>query len=227
VTPNNPTSSLISHEELDRLASLCTSRGIAIIADEVFADYELERGAVGAAGRVTARDDVLSFALGGLSKTIGLPQVKLGWIAAAGPDGSVAAALERLELICDTYLSVSTPVQVAAAELLERGAAIREQIGARVAANYHRLQSAVARSPCSVLRADAGWYAIIQVPTLEPEEDLVVHLALTDGVVTHPGYFFDFARESFLVVSLLAPSEAFGEGIARIVRHFTCTGGGP
>ena len=118
VSPNNPTGSFVTDAELDRLAALCAPRDIAIIADEVFADYELEPGRAAAAGRAAARRDVLSFSLGGLSKSVGLPQVKLGWIAVAGPDALVAAALERLELVCDTYLSVSTPVQVAAAELL-------------------------------------------------------------------------------------------------------------
>src|SRR6185295_10534775 len=111
VSPNNPTGSFVSTSELDRLAALCAPRGIAIIADEVFADYELEPGASRRAGRAASRRDVLSFALGGLSKSVGLPQVKLGWIAVAGPDALVEAALDRLELVCDTYLAVSTPVQ--------------------------------------------------------------------------------------------------------------------
>jgi aspartate/methionine/tyrosine aminotransferase len=227
VSPNNPTSSVISRVELDELASRCAARGLAIIADEVFADYELRPGALAGAARSTTRSDILSFALGGLSKTIGLPQVKLGWIAVAGPDRMVAEALERLELICDTYLSVSTPVQAAAADLLACGAPVREQIATRVAENYRWLESALVHSPCSVLRADAGWYAVVQVPTLEPEEDLVVRLATTDGVLAHPGYFFDFGRESFLVVSLLPPRDTFAEGITRVVRHFTCSGGAP
>ena len=122
VNPNNPTGSFAAQDEIDRLAAVCAGCGVALIADEVFADYELEPGAAGMAAPMLTRDDVLLFALGGLSKSIGLPQVKLGWIATAGPVGLVDAVLRRLELICDTYLSVSTPVQLAAAELLERGA---------------------------------------------------------------------------------------------------------
>jgi hypothetical protein len=224
VCPNNPTGSFVSRPELDRLAALCAPRDIAIIADEVFADYELEEGNAASAGRVSVRGDVLSFALGGLSKSIGLPQVKLGWIALAGPDGLVESALDRLEVICDTYLAVATPVQAAAADLLARGAAIRHQIAARVTANYHRLQSAAASAPsCTVLRSDGGWYAVLHVPSLESEEDLVVGLLQADDVLVHPGYFFDFPRESYLVVSLLPRSAAFADGVARVLRRFSTT----
>jgi len=224
VSPNNPTGSLVSSGELDRLAAICAPRGIAIVADEVFADYELEPGASSRAARVAARDDVLSFSLGGVSKSIGLPQLKLGWIAVGGPEALARAALERLEHVCDAYLGVSTPVQVAAPALLARGAAIRAQIAQRVAANYRTLKAAGdAPRPCGVLRSDAGWYAVLQVPSLEPEEDLVLRLLATDEVLVHPGYFFDFPRESFLVVSLLPPPAAFADGVARVLRHFDCT----
>jgi aspartate/methionine/tyrosine aminotransferase len=222
VSPNNPTGSFISRPDLDRLAGLCAARGIALIADEVFADYELAPGAAAAAGRVSARDDVLAFALGGLSKAVGLPQVKLGWMAVSGPDALVDAAMRRVEIIADAYLSVSTPVQVAAAALLERGADVRRQIVARVRANYRALQEAAASAPsCRVLSSDGGWYAVLQVPTLESEDDLVVSLLTRDRVLTHPGYFFDFARESFLIVSLLPPSEVFADGVSRVLRHFS------
>ncbi len=222
VSPNNPTGSFVTHDELDRLAALCAPRDIAIIADEVFADYELEAGAAKGAGRAASRRDALSFALGGLSKSVGLPQVKLGWMAVGGPERLVAAALERLELIGDTYLSVSTPVQMAAAELLARGADVRSQIAARVGANYRWLHAAAAAVPsCRVLGSDGGWYAVMQVPSLESEEELVVRLLTSDLVLTHPGYFFDFPRESFLIISLLPPPAIFAEGVARVLRHFT------
>jgi len=223
VCPNNPTGSYVTRDELARLESLCADRGLALIADEVFADYELERGAAADAGRAATVARALSFALGGLSKSVGLPQVKLGWIAVSGPDGLVGNALARLEIICDTYLSVATPVQLAAASLLERGAPVRAEIARRVAANYAALQEGVAAVPtCRVLRAEGGWYAVVQVPAFDSEEDLVVRLLTTDGVLTHPGFFFDFAREAFLVVSLLPRPEVFADGIARLMRHFTC-----
>jgi hypothetical protein len=193
VSPNNPTGSVISRDELERLAAMCAARGVAIIADEVFIDYELEPGACAAAGRAIARDDVLSFTLGGLSKSVGLPQVKLGWIAVGGPAPLVSAAIARLELICDTYLAVSTPVQHAARRMLTAGAMVRDQIAERVRHNYESLRASVSAVPsCRVLRADAGWYAVMQVPALESEEDLVVHLLANDGVLVHPATFSTF-----------------------------------
>jgi alanine-synthesizing transaminase len=224
VSPNNPTGSFVAREELDRIASLCRTRDIAIIADEVFADYELEPGALAAADRAATRGDVLTFSLGGLSKSAGLPQVKLGWIAVSGPDALVAAAIDRLELVCDTYLSVSTPVQAAASCLVEAGAGIRAQIAARTSANYQYLRHAVtAAGACRLLRSDAGWSAVLQVPTLQSEEDLVVHLLEHEGVLAQPGYFYDFPRESFVVVSLITPPAVLADGIGRFLRHFDCS----
>ena len=228
VNPNNPTGSFVSPGELDRLAPLCAAHGIALIADEVFADYELEPGASEAAARVLDRRDVLVFGLGGLSKSIGLPQVKLGWIAVAGPDAMVDRAIARLELIGDTYLSVSTPAQVAAAELLRRGSSVRSQIQARVAANDRQLTALAAGSPsCRALSSAGGWYRVLQVPSLQPEEGLVLDLLERDGVLAHPGYFFDFPRESYLIVSLLVPEPAFAVAANLILRHFDCTAGAP
>ena len=221
VSPNNPTGSLIAREEIARLASICAERDIAIVADEVFADYELEDGAVARAGRPLAARDALSFSLGGLSKSVGLPQLKLGWIAVSGPPALVGEALQRLEVICDTYLSVSTPVQVAAADLLRRGAVVRDEISRRLQANYAQLGRDVKAAPaCNRLIAEAGWYAVLQVPSFEPEEELVLGLLSREGVLIHPGYFFDFPRESYLVVSLLTPEDAFREGITRVFEYF-------
>ncbi len=220
VSPNNPTGSFVSQAELDRLAGICAAREVVLIADEVFADYELAPGAARAAGRVLDRRDGLAFSFGGLSKSAGLPQVKLGWIAAAGDDAVVERALRRLELVCDTYLSVSTPVQIAAAELILRGAAVRAQIQARVAANYRQLTTEVSAAPaCRVLAAAGGWYGVLQVPTRGPEEDVVVDLVDREGLVTHPGYFFDFPRESYLIVSLLVPEDVFATAVPRLLRH--------
>lgn len=222
VSPNNPTGSTVTDDELDRLAAICARRRLAIVADEVFADYPLDQLRDGAFARISSRRDALGFALGGLSKSVGLPQAKLGWIAVSGPDALRDEALARLEIVCDTYLSVSTPVQVAARELLERGAAVRAQIAARVRSNHQRLRAAVAGTACTALQADGGWSAVLRVPTLEPEEDLVLGLLNNEGVLVHPGYFFDFRRESFLVISLLPAAATFGDGVARVLRHFDC-----
>ena len=220
VSPNNPTGSFVKRDELARLAHICAERQIALVADEVFADYELEPGAASNSGRVLDQDEALVFSLGGFSKSIGLPQEKLGWIAVGGPAPLVGRALERLELVCDTYLSVSTPVQAAAADLLERGASVREQIRARITANYRHFVARSAVAPASrLLRSEGGWYAVLQVPTLQTEEELVLDLLVNDGVLTHPGYFFDFPRESYLVISLLPAESAFAAGLERLLAR--------
>jgi hypothetical protein len=224
VSPNNPTGSFITRDELARLAALAAAHGAALIVDEVFADYELTPGAAAAAGRVLDQRAALAFSLGGLSKSIGLPQAKLAWIAVAGPDAMAGSAIEHLEFAADTYLSVSTPVQVAARGLLARGAGIRAQIQERVRGNYrHLLDRSGAVPACGVMQADGGWYAVLRVPSLGSEEELVLTLLERDGVLTHPGYFFDFPSESYLVVSLLVPEAAFVEGVTRVLGHFDCT----
>ena len=229
VNPNNPTGSFVKRDELDRLRGICASHDVALIADEVFGDYEIEPGA-GAAGSVLdAFDsrDVLVFSLGGLSKSAGLPQVKLGWMAVGGPDALVERALDRIELVCDTYLSVSTPVQAAAHELIERAAPVRAQIRARIAANYRSLVEQTAGVPsCRVLHAEGGWSGVMRVPSLGSEEDLVVNLLNQAGVLAHPGYFFDFPRASHLVVSLLPPEPVFADGVARVLQHIRSQIGG-
>jgi aspartate/methionine/tyrosine aminotransferase len=220
VNPNNPTGSFVSVSELDQLAALARSHGAAIIADEVFADYELTPGAAQGAGWLTDRADVLGFSLGGLSKSVGLPQAKLSWIAMSGPSTLAADARARLEFVCDTYLSVSTPVQVATPALLDRGASVRTAIQQRVTGNLRTLTTRVAAIPaCDVLQVDGGWYAVVRVPSIVPEEELVLTLLTDDGVLVHPGYFFDFPSESFLVVSLLTAERSFADGVARILER--------
>jgi alanine-synthesizing transaminase len=224
VSPNNPTGSLTTPAELDLLASRCARQQAALVVDEVFADYRFDGNRFHSAA-VASRTDALAISIGGLSKSIGLPQAKLGWMALGGPDALVDETLRRLEFVCDAYLSVSTPVQLAAPDLLTRGAGVRAQIQERVTSNYQRLRERIAASPaCTLLRADAGWYAVLQVPTFEPEEELVLTLLMRDGVLTHPGYFFDFPWESYLIVSLLPTAAVFDEGIARVLRHFDCSG---
>jgi hypothetical protein len=221
VNPNNPTGSFATRQELEHLSAVCAARDTALITDEVFADYELNPGT--ATSALQQPGAALVCALGGLSKSVGLPQAKLSWIAVGGPRDLADAALARLEVACDTYLSVSTPGQVACEDLLRRGAAIRDDIAARIRANYRTLRSAEAGAAgCSVLNADGGWYAIVRVPSIAPEEELAVTLLVDEGVLAHPGYFFDFPGEAFLVVSLLPPTADFAEGIGRLLRHFAC-----
>lgn len=228
VSPNNPTGTFVTRDEMAVLDQLCAARGAAIIVDEVFADYPLSDGAGRPVpGTPLACREALAFSLGGLSKTIGLPQAKLAWMAVAGPDVLADAAVGRLEFACDSYLSVSTPVQRAAGPLLVAGAPVRVAIHDRVVANFRHLRTLVSAMPeCQVLDADGGWYAVLQVPSLGTEEELTLELLTTHGILVHPGYFFDFPRESFLVVSLLTPAGEFGEGVGRILRHFDCKLGG-
>jgi aspartate/methionine/tyrosine aminotransferase len=174
------------------------------------------------------RRDVLIVSLGGLSKSVGLPQAKLAWLALAGPEGLVDPALARLEFACDMYLGVSTAVQLAAGELLDRGRSIRTQVQARLSTNFAFLTSGLLESAgCRVLSADGGWYAVVQVPAIEPEEDMTVKLLLQHDVLTHPGYFYDFPREAYLVLSLLLPETEFREGVSRIVSYFAEAGNVP
>jgi len=217
VSPNNPTGSVLSPFELDELDARCAARNAALIIDEVFADFVL--GDAKRAGSSTRKlrgsgPAALTFRLGGLSKSAGLPQVKLGWIAVEGPETLVREALDRLDLICDTYLSVSTPIQVAAAALIASGANIRTQIVERVRANHRELTRLGAALPAvEVLAADAGWSAVVRVPSKRSEEELILELIERDGVLAHPGFFFDFAHEAFVVVSLLPEPSTFSRGV--------------
>jgi alanine-synthesizing transaminase len=215
VSPNNPTGSMLTDSELKALMQRCATRDAALILDEVFVDYPLtDRRAPS-----SPASDCLTLRLGGLSKSAGLPQVKLGWIIVDGPEPLVRKALARLELICDTYLSVSTPVQHAARALLAAGGGVRAEILERVRMNARELRHVAGdyRS-IEILPADAGWSAVLRIPSTRAEEEIVIDLLESAGVVAHPGFFFDFPHEAFLVVSLLPPAGVFTEGIRRVME---------
>ncbi len=216
MSPNNPTGSFLHRDDLAALAELAAERNLPLIGDEVFADYRLDPSP--ASTHVLAASDVLAFSLGGLSKSAGLPQVKLGWIGFGGPTAKVDEAIAAYEIVADTYLSVSTPVQAAAAELIERGAAIRAQIQARVKRNLESLRTHAASFPAvAVLPVEGGWSAVLQVPSVGSEESLILDLLDRDDVLVHPGYFFDFPREAFIVISLLVEPASFDGAIARVL----------
>jgi alanine-synthesizing transaminase len=218
VSPNNPTGSFLHVDDLHRLDQLCAARNLMLIGDEVFADFPL--GASPHARSVLQARDALVCSLGGLSKTVGLPQIKLGWIAFGGPSSKLEELMPAFELIADTFLSVSTPAQVALPSLLARGGAVRAQIQARVARNLQHLREAVATTPATtLLDVEAGWSATVQVPKYRSEEALVIELLTADHVLVHPGYFFDFERESFVVVSLLGVPEQFDCGVSRLLAR--------
>ncbi|MFT3754944.1 MAG: pyridoxal phosphate-dependent aminotransferase [Pseudoxanthomonas sp.] len=236
VSPNNPTGSFLRRSELLALCDLCRTRGLALIVDEVFSDYALPRGAPDAASTARATPDplvlsVLSaiqelgaaaplcFVLSGLSKVVGLPQLKLGWVHVGGPAPLRQAAQDRLELIADTFLSVGTPVQLAAPHLLAAQPRVRAAITARLETNLQLLREAVHDSACQLLPVEGGWYAVLRLPRLLSEEDWALLLLAEDGVVVHPGYFYDFAQEAYLVLSLLCPPVVLAEGVRRLVQR--------
>ena len=225
VSPNNPTGSVLSAGELEALASRCAERRAALIVDEVFTDYRLTTDSsmtTSTAG--TMQPDLpascLTFRLGGLSKSAGLPQVKLGWMVAGGPDGLVRDALARLEVICDAYLSVSTPVQVAAPSLITAGARVRASILERIRTNADALVRLAAAHPAvEALPVEGGWSAVLRVPSTRTEEALVLELLERDDVLVHPGFFFDFPHEAFVVCSLLPEPRLFADGIGRLMER--------
>jgi aspartate/methionine/tyrosine aminotransferase len=219
VSPNNPTGSYLTRAELRRLAEACAAHDAALVVDEVFADYPLAP-APDAAGAAAAEDlPALCFSLGGLSKSCGLPQLKLGWIAATGPDAQVAAALARLEHACDAYLSVGAPVQRALPHLLAVGAGIRAQIAARVKENHDRLAGALRGSAVSLLPVEAGWAAILRLPAVRSDEDWALELLRRDDVLVQPGYFFDLELPACVVVSLLPVPRVVAEGSTRLCQR--------
>jgi aspartate/methionine/tyrosine aminotransferase len=218
VNPNNPTGTSISGGELDGLLALAAANGFAVISDEVFLDYRYtdrpDDVAVAA-----ARNGALVFSLGGLSKSAALPQLKLGWILANGPADGLADALSRLEWIADAYLSVGTPVQLALPRLLAHGRRAADAIWARVLKNERVLRAAFPDGGAvAVAPVPAGWAACLRVPAVRPEEEIVLDLLETYDLLVHPGYFYDFPSEAWLVVSLLPPPDVFAEGAGRLAR---------
>lgn len=219
VNPNNPTGSYVKRHELEAIATHCAAHGLAIIGDEVFAEYVLDADLPRTCSVLSQRC-ALAFSMGGLSKSLGLPQLKLGWMAVGGPDDLVRQALDRLELICDTYLSVGTPVQEALPSLLTYGAVVRTMIRERITRNYRALRELAGRYPSvSVLASEGGWYVVMQVAAMQSEESLVLQLLEQEHVLVHPGYFFDFPREAFLVVSLLPQPEVFDRAMGRTLAR--------
>jgi alanine-synthesizing transaminase len=227
VNPNNPTGSGLVAEDWRRLGTVTTRHALPLISDEVFLDFveppDPGMAAVVSLATAAAADavgPVPTFTLGGLSKGSGLPQMKLGWIVVGGPERQAREAMERLELIADTFLSVGGPVQRAAGRLLALGETVGAALRERVRRNRAVLRRAVERVPaCRLLPADGGWSAVLQVPAVRPEEDLVLGLLEEADVLIHPGYFFDFPREAFLVASLLPPPDRFDEAIGRVLAR--------
>jgi aspartate/methionine/tyrosine aminotransferase len=221
IHPHNPTGMFLKKNDYEQIKSLAKKNNLALIVDEVFIDFGFNDDANRLASMCLS-SDILTFTLNGISKIAGMPQMKLGWIAINGPSQLVREASQRLEIIFDTFLSVNTPVQIALPELMMAGNNIREQISNRVKKNYAFFKNALlSGSACSPFECEGGWYAIIRVPRIKPEETLCLELIERYGVNVFPGYYFDFPEEGFLVVSLLVDAIVFEGGIQKII---TCAG---
>lgn len=228
VHPNNPTGHYTARAERQAIEALCVEHGLALIVDEVFLDYpmlppvEQHPGEPHVQSFACGPHPALTFVLSGLSKIVGLPQMKAAWLCALGPESEVLPALDRLEVIADTYLSLNAPIQHALPLWLAHRAEIAEQILVRVRENLAELDRQLARqSLVSRLAVEAGWYAVLRVPAIDRDEDLAELLLRGDGVSVHPGSFFGFPASGWLILSLLTPSEGWKQGIRLILSRIS------
>ncbi len=248
VHPNNPTGSYVQAGEVELLNAFCRERGLAVIADEVFLDYRLEQSPsefaplpnsrslhapldrnspiqrlgrddrAGGHGSFAGNREVLTFTLSGLSKVAALPQMKVAWVVTSGPREEVAAAMGRLEVIADTYLSMNAPIQWAAPALLEQRKTIQRQLMERVTKNLAEFDRQLAgQKACSRLSVEGGWYAVLRVPVTRSDEELAIELVREKSVLVHPGHFYDFPGDGYLVLSLITAPEDFAKGIGAVL----------
>jgi alanine-synthesizing transaminase len=216
VHPNNPTGSYVSPAEQELLNSFCKERDLALIVDEVFLDYPHD-GSVRTSFAINQK--AMTFTLSGLSKISGLPQMKLAWVVTSGPEKMVTSAMERLEVIADTYLSMNAPIQLAAGILLEQRKKVQPLLLDRVRDNLAKQSLQLAKQKiCQRLAVDGGWYAVLRVPVTQADEDLAIEILQKASVLVHPGHFYDFPSDGYLIVSLLTPAETFREGTERMLR---------
>jgi aspartate/methionine/tyrosine aminotransferase len=237
VHPNNPTGSYVHAEELTALNVFCRDHGLALIVDEVFLDYALSSDSTGelrSTGQPKAavptsamphfsfvsNREVLTFTLSGLSKISALPQMKVAWVVTSGPGEIANVAMARLEVIADTYLSMNAPIQWAVPMLLEQRRDIQQQLMQRGRANLAELDRLLMGQPsCGRLAVEGGWYAVLRVPVTRSDEDLAIELVREKSVLVHPGHFYDFPSDGYLVVSLISPEPEFAEGAGRVLGH--------
>lgn len=218
VYPNNPTGSYVKSQERAALNAFCAQRNLALIVDEVFLDYPLDGERHQS---FVTNDGALTFALSGVSKISGLPQMKLAWIVTSGPVGIAQEAMARLEVIADTYLSMSAPVQLAADAMLQQRYRIQPALLERTHANLLELDKQLAgQKACARLQVEGGWYAVLRVPAMQTDEELAIRLLRECSVLVHPGHFYDFPSDGYLVVSLITPQDEFREGMRRMLAFF-------
>ena len=215
VHPNNPTGSFVHAHERQSLNHFCREHGLAVIADEVFLDYGLDQTAPSS---FASNQDTLTFTLSGVSKISALPQMKVAWIATSGPPAEVEPALARLEVIADTYLSMNAPIQFATPALLDQRKSIQQQLLDRVLGNLAELDRQLAlQKTCQRLYVEGGWYAVVRVPVTQTDEELAVDLLRRDSVLVHPGHFYDFPSDGYLILSLITMPDDFAEGVRRLL----------
>jgi alanine-synthesizing transaminase len=218
VHPNNPTGHFTKPHELEKLNEICATRNLAILADEVFLDFALQGNAPFSFAQNSA---ALTFTMSGLSKISGLPQMKAAWLAASGPGQLKSQALARLEIIADTYLSMNAPVQWAIPMFFEQRHPFQKQLLERVRKNLAELDRRLAeQKSCARLVVEAGWYAVLRVPATRSDEDLAIELLAQKNIYVHPGHFYDFPSEGFLIVSLITREEEFAAGVKLLLSTF-------
>jgi alanine-synthesizing transaminase len=216
VHPNNPTGSYVARREQEELNHFCREHRLALIVDEVFLDYAHDHTQ---RQSFAENEEVLTFTLSGLSKISALPQMKIAWISTGGPPMDVEQALAKLEVIADTYLSMNAPIQRATPLLLAQRTSIQKQLLDRVLGNLAELDRQLAtQKTCQRLSVQGGWYAVLRVPVTQSDEDLAITLLREKSVLVHPGHFYDFPSDGYLVLSLIAPGADFSEGICRILE---------
>jgi len=218
VHPNNPTGHFCKAAEMHKLNEICAARGIAIIADEVFLDFALKEQQIAS---FATNSGALTFTMSGLSKICGLPQMKAAWLIVSGPETQKAEALARLEVIADTYLSMGAPIQWAMPTLLGQRHTFQKQLMSRVEQNLAELDKQLeGQKSCSRLEVEGGWNAVLHVPATCSDEELALELLATKSVCVHPGHFYDFPAEGYLVVSLITPANEFAKGIKMVLSMY-------
>jgi aspartate/methionine/tyrosine aminotransferase len=216
VHPNNPTGSYVADEERSALNKFCREYNLALIVDEVFLDYAHD----GAQRSTFATgQDVLTFTLSGVSKISALPQMKLAWIVTSGAGEQASAALGRLEIVADTYLSMNAPIQLAAPVLLDQRHSIQALLLDRVRANLSELDRGLAKhKTCRRLDVEGGWYVVLRVPVTQSDEDLAIEILRKLSVLVHPGHFYDFPSDGYMIVSLITTPQNFRRGITLVLE---------
>ncbi len=215
VHPNNPTGSYVKASEFGPLNAFCRKYGLALVVDEVFLDYALDDVAHSS---FVWNCDVLTFTLSGLSKISALPQMKVAWVVTSGPEREVEGAMGRLEVIADTYLSMNAPVQWAIPAMLEQRHDVQKQLLGRARNNLVELDRLLAtQSACQRLVVEGGWYAVLRVPVTRSDEELAIELVIEKSVLVHPGHFYDFPRDGYLVLSLIGEESEFRRGVEGVL----------